>query len=164
MNQCNLFCFAAATAVLLTANTALAVDPPNLNDLIQGTWELNVAKSKFCGPVPQKSTREIFDAGWGLIVTTQGGVYADGKPINNHYVARYDGQKYPSTIDRPAKDSVTYKLVNPHRLEWTHWSKDDKKTSEQARTGPLGTGTKSAPPIPSMRPKRRVQRGSEFST
>src|SRR5438067_13872411 len=89
-----------ATAAFVAAS-ASAVEPPNPKDMIQGTWELNVAKSKFCGAGPQKSTRRIFDAGWGLISTIWTGTAADGKPIDNRYVARYDGQKYPAGINSP---------------------------------------------------------------
>jgi hypothetical protein len=121
-------------AAAFVAAAAGAVEPPNPKDLTQGTWELNVAKSKFCGPAPHKSVRKIFDAGWGLISTIWTGEAADGKPIDNRYVARYDGEKYPAGINSPAAEAISWKLVDPHRLEFTHWSKDDKVTSTYVRT------------------------------
>src|SRR5262245_43839120 len=122
------------TAVLLlTPAMAIAIEPPNSKDLTQGKWELNLAKSKFCGPAPKKSERVIVDAGWGLIYTTWTGVDADGNSVLIHYVARYDGDKYPAGLDRPATESITWKLVSPNRLELVHWSKDDKMTSSYGR-------------------------------
>jgi hypothetical protein len=123
-----------AAVLLLTPAMAIAVEPPNPKDLTQGKWELNVAKSKFCGAAPKKSERVIVDAGWGLIYTTWTGVDADGNPVLIHYVARYDGDKYPAGLDRPATESITWKLVSPNRLEFVHWSKDDKMTSSYVRT------------------------------
>jgi hypothetical protein len=123
-----------AAVMLLAPAMAIAVEPPNQKDLTQGRWELNLAKSKFCGPAPKKSERVIVDAGWGLIYTTWTGVDADGNPVLIHYVARYDGDKYPAGLDRPATESITWKLVSPNRLEFVHWSKDDNMTSSYVRT------------------------------
>ena len=123
-----------AAVLLLTSATSRAVEPPNPKDLTQGKWELNVAKSKFCGAAPKKSERVIVDAGWGLIYTTWTGVDADGNPVLIHYVARYDGDKYPAGLDRPAKESNPWKVVNPNRPEFVPWSKDDKMTSSYVRT------------------------------
>lgn len=120
----------------MMATTAMAsVEPPNPKDLIQGKWELQLDKSKYCGTAPQKATRHIFDAGWGLIVTEWGGVAADGSPTVNRYVARYDGQKYPANVTKPDSDeAITWKLVDPRRLEFVHWDKADKITSTYLRT------------------------------
>jgi hypothetical protein len=122
-------------AVLGAAQSSpAAVPPPNPQDLTQGKWELNLAKSKFCEAAPHKSTREIIDAGWGLIVTHWTGVDAAGNPMDIRYVWRYDGAKYPAEIYKPANESITWKLVNPSRVEFIHWSKDDKVTSTYVRT------------------------------
>ncbi len=129
------FCgVATALVCLLSAGSSMAVEPPNPKDLTQGVWDLDLAKSKFCKPTPQKSRREILDAGWGLIVVHWTGVGADGKPIDSRYVWRYDGEKYPATIDEPANEAISWKLVSPSRVEFTHWSKDDKITEELVRT------------------------------
>jgi hypothetical protein len=122
-------------AIVAAAQSSLAaVAPPNPKDLTQGTWELNLAKSKFCEPAPQKSTREIIDAGWGLIVVHWTGIDAAGKSMDVRYVWRYDGAKYPAEINKPADESISWKLVNPSRVEFTHWSKSDKVTSTYVRT------------------------------
>jgi hypothetical protein len=113
-------------------------NPPNPKDLTQGKWELQSDKSKFCNPAqaPQKSGREIADEGWGLISVLQTGVNAKGDPTNGHYVYRYDGQKYPATIygTRQSTEAITWKLVSPSRVEFEHWSKDNKITEKYVRT------------------------------
>lgn len=127
-------CVATALACLLAAGSSMATEPPNPKDLTQGIWELNQAKSKFCKPRPQKSRREIVDSGWGLISTHWLGVDEKGKQTETWYVWRYDGEKYPANIGSPAKEAISWKLVNPSRVEFTHWSKDNKITEELMRT------------------------------
>jgi hypothetical protein len=119
---------------MLLSTTATATPPPNQKDLTQGTWDLQLAKSKFsCTPAPQKSSREIVDVGWGLIVTHWTGADSKGQPTDFRYVYRYDGTKYPSEIEKPADEAIVWKLVNPRRVEFTHYSKDDKITQELSR-------------------------------
>jgi hypothetical protein len=119
-------CFAAAGA--------FAVEPPNPKDLTQGKWELDLQKSRFCKPKPRKGTREIVEAGWGLVSTHWTGMDANGKPIDTWYVWRYDGEKYPANIGSPANEAITWKLVNPARVEFKHWSKDNRMTEDLVRT------------------------------
>lgn len=123
-----------AIVLLFGAERTFAVEPPNDQDLTQGNWELIPEKSSFCKPAPQKSRREIIDAGWGLISVYWTGVDADGNEMSTRYVYRYDGDKYPSTIIEPAAESITWKLVSPTRVEFIHWSKDNKITEELFRT------------------------------
>ncbi|HEY4368945.1 MAG TPA: hypothetical protein VGN07_17045 [Steroidobacteraceae bacterium] len=125
---------AIAIACLAVAGTSAAAQPPNPQDLTQGKWELQLDKSHFCTAPPQKSTREIVDSGWGLISTYWTGIDAKGKPMEVRYVWRYDGQKYPADIGKPANEAITWKLVNPSKVEFTHWSKDNKITQELSRT------------------------------
>lgn len=117
-----------------SATVAMASDPPNPKDLTQGTWKLDLEKSNYCTPAPKEAQRDIIDAGWGLIAIHWTGTRANGDTIDVRYVYRYDGEKYPSTIDRPASEAITWKLVNPHRVEFTHWSKDNEITEELVRT------------------------------
>lgn len=124
----------AAVAAALVATAAAAVEPPNPKDLTQGVWELDLTKSKFCKPKPRSGRREILDTGWGLIAVHWTGADAAGKPIDVRYVWRYDGEKYPATIMEPANEAISWKLVSPSRVEFVHWSKDNKKTEELLRT------------------------------
>jgi hypothetical protein len=125
---------ATLAAAALVAAGAGAVEPPNPKDLTQGVWDLDLKKSKFCKPTPRSGRREIVDLGWNLIGVHWTGIDANGKPIDVRYVWRYDGGKYPATIMEPANEAISWKLVNPSRVEFVHWSKDDKKTEELVRT------------------------------
>lgn len=127
----------AALAGALATGTVLAADPPNPSDLTQGHWELQLDKSKFCDPshAPRKSVRDIVDAGFGLITVHWTGISASGKPMDIHYVYSYDGRKFPAGIYGPkAKEAITYHLINPHRVEFEHWSMDGQRTQSLART------------------------------
>lgn len=130
----SLSAFAAAAVSICLVSAAGAATVPNPKDLTQGNWELNLTKSKFCGDAPQKSARQIFDAGWNMIVVEQSGINAKGEPTSGRYVYRYDGDKYPDVITRAAKEAITWKLVSPNRVEFVHWSVDNKVTSEYVRT------------------------------
>ena len=59
--------------------------------------------------------------------------YGAGYPS---YVQRYDGDKYPAGkyYNRPSNEGITWKLVNPSRVEFEHWSTDGKITSSYVRT------------------------------
>ncbi len=130
-------CLAVAVAALLTAGSSLAAEPPNPKDLTQGMWEMDLNKSKFCKPTPRSSLRHIFHAGWGLMVVHWTGIDHEGKAVESRYVWRYDGEKYPATIggpDQPTREAISWKLVSPSRVEFVHWSKDDKITEELVRT------------------------------
>ncbi len=128
----------AALAAALAAGSALAAEPPNPKDLTQGHWELQLDKSKFCKPsqAPQKSVRDIVDEGFGLISVHWTGVSATGKPMDIHYVYSFDGHKFPAGVfsARKSKESITYHLVSPSRVEFQHWSMDGKMTQDLART------------------------------
>jgi len=128
------FCAVPALVLLFSVELSLAVEPPNPKDLTQGNWELNAAKSKFCKPAPRESRREIIDVGWGLISIYWTGINANGEPMDIRYVYRYDGDKYPANIKKPANESITWELVSPFRVEFTHWSKDNKITEVLVRT------------------------------
>lgn len=123
------------TAVLaLAAVSVCATEPPNKRDLSQGTWILQPDKSNFCGlETPKQSIREIVEAGWGLVSVHWTGLHSNGSPFETWYVYRYDGENYPADIGKPANESITWKLVSPSRVEFTHWSKDGKVTQRLAR-------------------------------
>src|SRR5262245_37214948 len=95
--------FAAGLIACLLTTGALvsaAVEPPNPKDLTQGTWELNLQKSKFCptnargGPAtpPRGGARIISDVGWGLIAVQQISVNERGERAGEgriSYVYKY---------------------------------------------------------------------------
>ncbi len=138
----------AGAALLALSNASLLgqpARPPNPQDLTQGTWELNLQKTKLCPgtdgkvPTPRPGGRVIEDVGFGMIAVQwidtndRGERYGAGYPS---YVYRYDGDKYPAGkyYNRPSSEGITWKLVNPNRVEFEHWSTDGKIASRYVRT------------------------------
>jgi hypothetical protein len=84
---------------------AQAADPAS------GTWELNLAKSKFSpGPAPKSQTRTYEVTGDDVKYSLKG-IDADGKPALVEYTAKYDGKDYPVT-GATDFDTISLKRVN----------------------------------------------------
>jgi hypothetical protein len=80
-------------------------------DSIFGTWELNLAKSKFAsGAPPKSSTRTYVPDGDGHKYTNRG-VDAEGKSTLVQYTAHYDGKDYPMT-GNPESDTISLKHID----------------------------------------------------
>ena len=76
--------------ILLAAQSSVTSD-----DRVLGTWNLDVAKSKFSpGPAP-KSQRRTYEARPEGMRTTIRTTYADGHMDTVEYVAKYDSLEYP---------------------------------------------------------------------
>jgi len=89
------------------------------NNPFEGTWKLNLAKSKFePGPAPKSLTRTIVAQGDGAKYTFDG-IAADGKPISYSFTVKYDGKDYPvSGTGMPAgADSIAIRLVGTKQAE-----------------------------------------------
>ncbi len=129
---------AAAVVGMLAVGAQAADAPPNPKDLTMGKWQLNAAKSKFgCTEAPKVSIRNMFDAGFGMMVTEWTGTRADGKPFDTRYVWRYDGEKYPAGLGpNPANEkseSIAWKLVDAHHVTFIHYDQKDKVTQNLKR-------------------------------
>jgi hypothetical protein len=74
-------------------------------DAVDGTWKLNVAKSKFSGTVPKSATRVYTES-------------ADGKEMSMHVTLTYDGKDRPIT-GNPDADSGTGKAIDAHTTDFT---------------------------------------------
>lgn len=74
-------------------------------DAVDGTWKLNVAKSKFSGPAPQSVTRVYSDSAGGTTLD-QKMVGSDGKEMSMHVALEYDGKPHAIT-GNPDADSGT---------------------------------------------------------
>ena len=88
-----------------------ALDIAQTADPIAGTWELNLAKSKFIpGPAPKSETR-IYEVNGDKIKLTIKGIDAAGKPtaVQSSYV--YDGKDYPIT-GSPDADMLALRRVD----------------------------------------------------
>jgi hypothetical protein len=67
------------------------------SDPLLGTWQLNLAKSKFSpGPGPKTQTVKVEPQGQDQKVTVTG-VNAQGNPINNVFTNIYDGMPHPAS-------------------------------------------------------------------
>ena len=101
----------ALLSTLILGTTAFAADA------VDGTWTLNVAKSKFSGAAPQSVTRVYAESAEGMTLD-QKTVGADGKEMSMHVTLAYDGKEHPIT-GNPDADAGTGKAINAHTSDFT---------------------------------------------
>jgi len=125
-----------SVSALLYYGGAWAAEPAAKDNEV-GKWELQLPKSHFCdsAAAPQKSVRDIFDAGGGVLLIHWTGIDPKGKPVDIRYVLRYDGKKYafPSDVADP-QVYISWKRVSPSKVAFIDWSKDGKMVAENTRT------------------------------
>ena len=85
--------------------SAQATDPAS------GTWELNLAKSKFSPGPPPKSQTRTFQVTGADVKYTLKGIDAEGKPTLVQYTAKYDGKDYPVSGSQDF-DAISLKRVD----------------------------------------------------
>ncbi len=132
--------YAISAAMLFAAAlhhpATLAADSA-AKDAELGKWELQLSKSHFCNPAaaPQKSAREIFDAGGGVLLIHWTGTDAKGNSVDIRYVLRYDGKKYafPSDVADPSV-YISWKRISPSKVAFIDWAKDGKMLAENTRS------------------------------
>jgi hypothetical protein len=95
-------CFVAVAA-------SLAAD-----DVFNGTWKLNEAKSKLGPGLPKNSTVVYETAGDDVKITIDGTTSA-GQPGHSEWTGKFDGKDYPVTGD-PNADTRAITKVNNHTL------------------------------------------------
>jgi hypothetical protein len=106
---------AACCAIVLSNSVALAAD----NWL--GTWNLDLAKSKYSpGPAPKSLTLK-FEAAPGGIKFTGDGVGADGKPNHSMFLSKFDGK------DVPYEGNPDADMASPMRIDDNSYSNTWKK-------------------------------------
>lgn len=128
-------CWVVMVAFCLIAQSGAAeVDPPDADDLMVGEWVVQPHQSQFCKDAPEQSVRQIADMGWGLLETHWTGLDHKGAPVDVCYVSRFDGLKYPGNILKRVYFATSWKFVNPHRIEFEDWSKDNKVIGWGVRT------------------------------
>ena len=101
----------ALLSTLFFGTTAFAADA------VDGTWKLNVAKSKLSGMAPKSATRVCTESADGPTLD-QKVVGADGKEMSMHATLTYDGKDHPITSN-PDADSVTSKAIDAHTSDFT---------------------------------------------
>ena len=111
---------AACCAVVLSSSVALAAD----NWL--GTWNVDLAKSKYSpGPAPKSLTLK-FEATPDGIKFTGDGVGADGKPTHSMFLSKFDG-KDVSYEGNPDADMASPMRIDDNSYSNT-WKKGGKAT------------------------------------
>jgi uncharacterized protein RhaS with RHS repeats len=105
----------AAITMACLCSGQLAAQPA---DPINGTWELNVAKSRFDpGPAPRSQTRTYESDGKTVRMTSKS-VNAQGQETTVEYTASNDGKDSPIT-GSPIADTVSVKQIDASTSEAT---------------------------------------------
>ncbi len=119
-----------ARALVIIVIAAAAVESAAQGaDPIIGTWELNVAKSKYTsGRAPKSQTRTYMVAGQ-VIKASSKGVDGSGKPTSASWTVNYDGRYRPQT-GNPDADTLSLKRVDAFTTEFTQ-----KRTGKVVITG-----------------------------
>ena len=111
---------AASCAMVLSSAVALAAE----NWL--GTWNVDLAKSKYSpGPAPRSFTVK-FEATPGGIKFTGDGVGADGKPNHSMFLSKFDGKDVPYE-GNPDADTAAPMKIDDNSYSNT-WKKGGKAT------------------------------------
>jgi hypothetical protein len=100
-------------------------------DPLDGTWTLNVAKSKFnSGPTIKSQTRK-YEVSGETVKQTLDGVDASGKPTHMTFSAQYDGKDYPVS-GNPDADTIAVKRTDKYSAKST-LKKDGKPVQTTVR-------------------------------
>ena len=83
-----------------------------------GTWKLNEAKTTIA-PGMGKNHTVVYEAVGADVKITVDGISADGKPVHNEWVGKFDGKDYPVTGSDLIGDARSYKEVDANTLEMT---------------------------------------------
>ena len=104
--------------ILAAAAIAIISLPAQASDLEAGTWELNLAKSKFTNvPAPKSQTRTYEVTGQQVKMTGKR-IDAQGKPTLIGFTANTDGKDYPYT-GSALHDTISITSVDALTANWT---------------------------------------------
>jgi hypothetical protein len=108
-----------ATALVMIVIAAAAVElAAQGTDPLVGTWELNIAKSKYTpGPAPKSETRTYVVAGQDIKANSTG-VDGTGKATAASWTVNYDGKDRPQT-GNPDAETLSLKRVNAFTAKFT---------------------------------------------
>ncbi|HYN07722.1 MAG TPA: hypothetical protein VES67_10050 [Vicinamibacterales bacterium] len=123
---------ALAALVALSSNLGAQSASP-----LNGTWKLNVAKSKYnpATLAPKSGTTKIEITG-DTIKAVIDGVDPEGRVTHQEYTARFDGKDHPwkGTIDgkpNPNQDAVTWRKIDDYTYETTNKLKGQTLTTNR---------------------------------
>ena len=113
------FLFALWTVFSFSAGAVARQSPETSDeDLVLGTWVLNLEKSSYApGPAPRSQTRtyERVPEGIKATITT---VDPKGQPVTSRYTANYDSLEHPLTGSATV-DAIALKRINATTAEAT---------------------------------------------
>jgi hypothetical protein len=107
----------ALLLLLLIACWTLSVRAAD--DPLNGTWKLNISKSKFDpGPPPKSLVNKYEPDGKGAVKVTTDQTDAQGKTTHREYTERYDGKEYDAQSQ--GGDKVRLTRVDSHTVDGTY--------------------------------------------
>ena len=112
--SCWIVCTIAVFTVGFAGLELLAQAP----DPLIGTWELNVAKSKFKPGPPLKSSTRKFEAVEDGLKFSGQNLNADGTTLTVEFTAYFDGKEYPIKGD-PNADTLSLRRIDRFNTEGT---------------------------------------------
>jgi len=113
-HSCWIICTVAVLIVGFVGLELLA----QATDPLVGTWELNIAKSKYNPGPPLKSSSRMFEAVANGLKYSGKSVKADGTTLGTQWTAHFDGKDYPITGD-PNTDTMAIKRIDKFTIEGT---------------------------------------------
>ena len=128
MNSRTIFTLTSMALLFLAAVLATAIPETALaesNPLI-GAWKLNLAKSKYMGAPPPRSTTLTFTAEGQNLTNTADTIDAQGQTVKTVFVHIYDGKPHPTTgVPGGLYDSSAYTKSDANTINIVR-SKDGK--------------------------------------
>jgi hypothetical protein len=122
------FLRAAALSMVLLALSGITFTAQG-TDPVVGTWELNVAKSKYSpGPAPKSEMRTYVVAGQDIKAAAKG-VDGAGKPTSVQWTVNYDGK------DRPEAGTQDADAISLTRIDAFNSAYTQKKAGKVVLTG-----------------------------
>ena len=114
----------AALAVM--AGLAVVTQVRAADDPLQGTWKVNLEKSKYDpGPAPKSAAIATITIADGVeTYKSEGGTDAQGNPISSSFTAKIDGPDAP-VVGISYADTIKIKKVNAHHYV-NYLKKNDK--------------------------------------
>ena len=100
-------------------------------DLLDGTWDLDIAASKYDPGPARKSDTRIYKVDGNTIHFTGTVVFADGKSFHAEYTGAYDGKDYP-VAGNPRVGTIAQERVDAHTAKTTT-KRDGKITATRVR-------------------------------
>lgn len=113
----------SAVAGVLVVVAAVSVLSGQAENLQVGTWNMNIAKSKFSTGTGFKSATSRIEHVPGGVRHTVDSVYADGTTRKYEYTTTYDGKDVPVTGNSPWGDTTALTRIDDRTTRTVYKSK-----------------------------------------